>query len=95
MHFDEPTGQGAAIALEAAKFAAALNNAAIGLFNEDRNNVQHAVHVDAGDTPIKWLQPFHDASPVSKIKGTHRTSMNWKTPRAEIDQGLFTVRATA
>ena len=65
--------------------------------------MQHAVHIDAGDAPVQGSQfkVFYANAPVAKVPGgtqgeqlsADNSAAGWKTPRIEIESGLFTVRA--
>jgi len=49
----QPGGQGAAVALEAAEFPTVFDYRAVGLLDENRDHMQHAVHIDTGHTPVQ------------------------------------------
>jgi len=65
---DKPGRQRSAIAPEAAEFPAHVFDGAIGMFDDHRDDVQHAVHVDAGNVPVKWGQSFHHIALMTRIR---------------------------
>jgi hypothetical protein len=49
----QPRGQGAAVALEAAELPTVLVDPAVGLLDQHGDDVQHAVHIDAGHAAVR------------------------------------------
>ena len=104
--FDQPGRQRAAVAPETAELPRLALHRAVGLLDQHRHHMQHAVHVDTGHAPVQGSQSkvFHDDAPEVKVpdgtQGDHRSGRmqsaatgGWKTPRIVVDSGLFTVRA--
>jgi hypothetical protein len=60
----------AAVTLEAAELARLALHRAVGLLNQGGDDMQHAVHVDSGDTPVQDLQPkvFLLCAPVVTVR---------------------------
>jgi NAD(P)-dependent dehydrogenase (short-subunit alcohol dehydrogenase family) len=63
----QPRGQGAAVALEPAELPTVLVDRAVGLLDQHGDDVQHAVHIDAGHAAVQGGKSFHQDAPVSKV----------------------------
>jgi hypothetical protein len=103
----QPGGQGSAVTPKAAELARVALHRAVGLLDQDSHHMQHAVHTSMPAThryqarnPRSSMtmllslkrQVAHRAITVSAECKTP-SSEGWKTPRIELDSGLFTVRA--
>ena len=69
LQFLQPVGQRLAVAPEAAELAHLALHRAVGQFPQEGDDVQHAMHVDSGDTPVQGWQSkvFHLCAPVVTV----------------------------